>query len=401
MPQILIVDDHAGNRKQLRGILEKEGYAIRESVSGGEALPYAVREHPDLVLINAALPGKEGYRLCAELKQREETADIPVLLLSGWTLTFSTLRGVGLGVVDYISRPFNEREILARVKNYLRIRQLSETLDKTRALLMAKEREANEDLRSAALIQQSLLPLTPPQLQSFDFSWRFIPSELVGGDLFNVFKLDECHLGAYILDVSGHGVPAAMVTTSVAQALDPHNGQFLKRLTSSPPYYELVPPAEVLARLNTEYPFERFEKFFTLCYLLLDVNSGEVRYSNAAHPLPLLVRSDGRVEQLSEGGTIIGIGEKADYKEGEALLRHGDRLFLYTDGIVECPNARGEFFGEERLIRQLQGARTENLQAACARVITALNDFGDGLHPRDDITLLGIEYRQPPAAEGS
>jgi sigma-B regulation protein RsbU (phosphoserine phosphatase) len=170
-----------------------------------------------------------------------------------------------------------------------------------------------------------LLPVSAPKATAFDFALQFLPCKRIGGDLYNLFWLDETHLGIYVLDVSGHGVPAAMVATSVAQALDPFRGRLLKRAIDSPPFYELVSPAEVLAELNRGYQIERFDKLLTICYLILDIRCGKVLYSNAALPLPFLIRADGRVETLIEGGTIIGIGNGAAYVEGTVFMEKSPR----------------------------------------------------------------------------
>jgi sigma-B regulation protein RsbU (phosphoserine phosphatase) len=397
--KVLVADDNAGSINRLRAILDHGSYIVLGAVTCEEALALTIAEHPDLVIVNTAMQGKAGYKLCVTLARNRETADIPVLVLSGWSLSIGSVSGLERGAIDHISRPFNESDILARVKNCMNIHRLSGSLFRTHRKLQEKEHDNEESLSSAAIIQQSLLPTASPEGTSFDFAWRFMPCERVGGDLFNVFRLDENHIGVYVLDVSGHGVPAAMVTTSVAQALDPFSGQILKRITPSPPYYELASPAEVLARLNRDYPIERFGKHLTICYLLLDIQSGKVRYSNAALPLPFLIRADGRIESLCEGGTIIGMGENASYDEGEVIMGHGDRLFLYTDGIVEYLNTRGEFYGEELLVRELKGAGGKTLQAACACVIQSLMSFGGKQQPQDDITLLGIEFRQPTRDE--
>lgn len=392
--KILIIDDNPGNRKRLRSILGQEEYGILEAAGSEEAFELAREEHPDLVIIDAALQG-DGNDLCEKLRKINPSSDIPVILLSGWTFSLGNSRVLEAGATDYISRPFSERDILAKVRNCLSIHQLSESLSRTRRQLLAEDREREESMRSAAIIQQCLLPITTPKVVSFDFAWRFMPCEEVGGDLFNIFKLDETHVGAYIMDVSGQGVPAAMMATSVAQSLNPANSPFMKTITNSPPYYELVSPSEVLAKLNREYPIERFEKHFTICYLLLNVQTGEIRYSNAAHPSPLLVRADGRVEKLNAGGTIIGIGDGVTYEEGKTRMENGDRLFLYTDGIIEHSGWQGELYGEERLICELQTAEGETLQMTCACIINSLTDFGDGQKPDDDITLVGIECREP------
>lgn len=294
--KILIVDDNPAHRKRIRSILVQEQYRILEAADCEEAFALAVKEHPDLVIMDAALPGEKGRDLYTKLKQSYESRLIPVLFLSGWTFFLGdSSKARESGVTDYISRPFRERDILARVRNSLRIHQLSDSLFKMRRQLLAKDLDQEESMRAAAVIQQSLLPVAMPQVLTFDFAWRFMPCESVGGDLFNIFKLDETHVGVYILDVSGQGVAAAMMATSVAQALNPANSRFLKVITDSPPFYELISPSQVLDKLNREYPIERFEKHFTICYLLLDVQSGRLCYSNAAHPFPLLVRTDGRI----------------------------------------------------------------------------------------------------------
>jgi sigma-B regulation protein RsbU (phosphoserine phosphatase) len=398
--KILITDDNIENIRRLRGILKEEPLTILETDDADQAYALATRERPHLMIISVELQEREGYRLCARLKRSRETADIPILLLSRWDASTESVKGLDMGAIDYISQPFKKRQLLTKIRKYQYIQHLSEVLFRTRLELQEKERETEESLQSAAIIQQSLLPVATPTVSAFEFAWQFIPCEWVGGDLFNVFKLDETHLGAYIIDVSGHGVPAAMVTTSVAQVLNPLSGQVLKRLTTTPPYYELAAPAEVLDCLNREFPIERFGRYLTICYLILDAQSGRVRYSNAAHPLPLLIRADGQVEKLGSGGTIIGIGGEMRYEEGEACMADGDRLFLYTDGIVEYPDGKGEFYGEDRLVQQLQILGDETLHTACTGVINALRRFGGGRHACDDITLLGIQYRQPakPAA---
>lgn len=391
---ILIVDSNSGNRKRIRSILQREQYGILEATDLQEALALAATEHPALVIAAASLQGEGGNDLRAKLNQNHQGDDIPVLFISGWAFSVGSSRALESGTKDYISRPFRERDLLAKVWNALTIRHLSESLTKTCRQILTKEREHEDNMKAAAFIQQSLLPNSMPRIASFDFAWRFMPCERVGGDLFNVFKMDETHVGGYILDVSGHGVPAAMMATSVAQALNPFNSQFLKTLINSPPYYKLVTPSKVLTELNREYPIERFERHFTICYLILDVQSGELCYSNAAHPFPLLIKADGRVEKLSAGGTIIGIGDGLTYEEETVKMECGDRVFLFTDGIVEHADKGGDLYGEERLIRELLATTGETLQMACAAVINSLMIFSDKQMPGDDIALVGIERRK-------
>lgn len=179
----------------------------------------------------------------------------------------------------------------ALVREYLNVLiQLNQSVRKleiSQGQLLARKLEQEEGLRSAAHIQQSLMPDTFPDLPGINFARCFRPCQNVGGDIFNVLRLDEDTLCVYMLDVSGHGVPAAMVTVAIYQALSPHTGQIIKQPHDDPPYYRITPPNEVLTQLDCEYPFERFEAFFTISYLLINPHTGEIRYANGAHPPPL------------------------------------------------------------------------------------------------------------------
>lgn len=393
MAKILVIDYRESDRKRLCEILSADSHTLLEAGDSEKGAEICANELPDLIIADDAMPLKDDIHLCTEHLKGKKIEHIPVILLSGWAIPTSTRKEPDIVVADFINRPINENEVLARVRSQLRLHELAKSVETINEQFLMNRRGMEESLKSAALIQKSLLPISPPAVDSFAFAWRFMPSENIGGDLFNVFRLDESHLAAYILDVSGKGVPAAMVTASVAQTLSPYLGYFLKRSTSHPPYYELVAPAEVLANLNREYPIERFDKFFTLCYLIVNTKNGVVRYSNAAHPLPLHLTSEGRIEPLWEGGPIIGLGECARYDEGEIVMRPGERLFLFTDGILEHTDADGEFYGDARLAEQLLASRSDPLQTACDLTVESLLDFGRYRKPEDDITLFGMEYR--------
>lgn len=135
-----------------------------------------------------------------------------------------------------------------------------------------------------------------------------MPCERIGGDIFNMVRLDETHWGIYMLDVSGHGVPSELVAVSASKILCPQQGLVLKKTIKPSPFYEIVSPAEVLNLLDQEYPIERFSKFFTISYIVLNAEDNSIRYSNAAHPPPILLHEDGEMELLDKGGTIIGMG---------------------------------------------------------------------------------------------
>lgn len=234
--------------------------------------------------------------------------------------------------------------------NRLRNRFLKELLNKysqTQRKLTALNRQFSErqerlddDRLAAAGIQKSLLPLNPPRISGLDVSWRFVPSEAIGGDVFNIFLLDEHHLGIYVLDVSGHGVQAALVTVSVSQMLLPHTGLVVRKNPASVSGSDITSPRDVMELLDTEYPMERFDKFFSMIYIVLDVRDGSFVICNAGHMPALVFRRDGRIEKLKRGGTVIGLGGILPFEQQNETLYKGDRLLLYTDGVTDFMNSR-------------------------------------------------------------
>jgi sigma-B regulation protein RsbU (phosphoserine phosphatase) len=389
--RILIADDTPVNLKVLSAILTAAGHTPLHATNGQATLDLARREGPDLILLDIMMPGKDGYAVCAELKADPALADIPVIFLSALQQTADKVRGLELGAADYVAKPFDRAEVLARINTQLRLRQLTRSLLQANAALQERQSRLEEDLRAAADIQRALLPKEGLSLPGVSLAWHFAPCEAVGGDLFGALVLDDRSLGFYILDVSGHGVPSAMLTVSAAQSLTPGGGIVCRREPDSL-LARAVPPAEVLSALDREYPFERFERYFTISYLVLELEGGTLRYSSAAHPPPLLLHPDGTLREMTEGGPILGAGlGPALFEEGQRQLHGGERVFLYTDGIPEFEDPGGRLFGRDSFCRVLRETASLSLAAACEQVAAALREFGGTRAPQDDVSLLAFE----------
>ena len=390
--KVLIVDDSEDIRILLRRILGSAGYDVSEAGNGEEALKTAAFLKPDLILLDIVMPGIDGYEVCESLKEQYPIVDAPVIFLSAKTDTADKVKGLEIGGADYITKPFDKAEVLARVKNQLKIRRLTGELIKTNIELTDKQKILDDDLKAAAGIQRSLLPQTIPDIKNLLIAWKFIPSQMIGGDIFNVFRLDEDHVGLYMIDVSGHGVPSALITVSVSQMLQPDSGYVTKKKKYAPPGYEITTPGMVLQTLDHEYPIERFDKYFTIVYMIIDIRKGAMAYSNAAHPPPIILHQDRDLELLDKGGTIIGLDGLVPFEEEQKALEQGDRIILYTDGVVEYQNEDGEFFGEERFYSLLGRLKHENIEDMLESIIASINDFGKGKEFQDDITIVAIEY---------
>ncbi len=394
-PRVLIVDDNEINRRVLASMLGKERYTLLSAPDGEHALAMARATPPDLILLDIMMPGRDGYAVCAALKSDPRTEPVPVIFLSALSEPADKIRGLELGAVDYITKPFDHGEVLARVRSQVKIQRLTSAVLRANRDLRDKQARLDEDLQAAGAIQRSLIPAGSPAIDSVALAWRFVPCGRVGGDLFTFAPLGADALGVFVIDVSGHGVPAAMVTVSLSQFLSPHAGHLVEQIDRN---IRPLPPAEVLRRLEAEYPLERFDKYFTVAYAVIDHRSGRLRYSLGGHPQPIVLRRDGTLEMLEAGGPLIGLGLGLPFDEAEVWLRPGDRVFLYTDGLVELTASDDTQFGEGRLLEAVETVGRMPLDAACERLLDTALDFTDGAEPPDDITVLALEFIGDDAA---
>jgi len=261
--------------------------------------------------------------------------------------------------------------------------------EKQKIELIRRQNRHMQDLEAAAEIQQSLLPRRFGMSDCFKFAWEFHPCGSIGGDIFNVFPLGPKHIGMYMLDVSGHGVASSLVALSVYNFMHYQRSTLVDRSAGG---ITLVPPAAVISKLDEEFPYEKFQRFFTIVYLTLDLSTGEVVYCNAGHPSPVIIGKDGGLTFLEERGPIIGLSGFIPYVQETRTLAPGDKIALYSDGLTELRDLSGEFYGEERLdllLRELGGQPVQNLVEGVNASLTA---FAQGAPYQDDVSILGLDF---------
>lgn len=261
-----------------------------------------------------------------------------------------------------------------------------------------RQQRIDEDLAAAAEIQKSLLPQKMDTIKHLAVAWKFKPCDKIGGDIFNLAQLDDNHWAIYMLDVSGHGVPAAMVAVSVFQNLHPHTGNILLKTDETGQTSHIRSPSKVIEKLDLEYTFDRFNNFFTINYVLLNTATGSFACSSAGHPPPIIVRQDATLDIMATGSPPIGTRDlrmtegPINFPEEQKQIRPGDKLLFYTDGVLEYENRRGEFYGNAQLHRELKALKNRPVQDLVDMLFDALMKFGQGQAPKDDISLLGVEY---------
>ena len=261
---------------------------------------------------------------------------------------------------------------------------------------MANER-MKRDLDAAAKVQRALLPTALPEVRGVRFAWAFKPCEELAGDILNVVRLDDRHVGLYVLDVCGHGVASALLSVTVSRFLStvPDSSSLLLRKVEGTSGYTLVPAAEVAAQLNRRFLFNAAtEQYFTMVYGILDLESLQFRYISAGHPPLVHVPAGAPATILEAPGFPIGI-TLADYEEHTVRLKPGDRLYLYSDGIIEAKDARQQLFGTRGLADFLDEGRATPLEGTVTDLLGAVERWSgtDRLH--DDVSILAVEVEAP------
>ncbi len=260
-------------------------------------------------------------------------------------------------------------------------------------LLQANKR-MKDDLEAAAEIQKSLLPPKYAEIDRVRVASAFEPCDELGGDVFNVFKLDEKHLGVYILDVSGHGLSASLLSVTLSRILSPTQDQtsLLIRHVEGSSNYHLVQPAEVAAKLNRQFPMNPDKlQYFTLIYGILDLETYEFRHVVAGHPRPIFISHDSRAVCIEEGGLPVGFLPDSSYRECSIHMKPGDRLFLYSDGILETTSPDDVEFGQTRLISSLDRNKGLSLEKNISSMLYEVEKWQRGGKLTDDVSILGIE----------
>ncbi|MGH9674987.1 MAG: SpoIIE family protein phosphatase, partial [Bryobacteraceae bacterium] len=370
---ILDLAVHAvGARRGVLLTLEKDNLMVRAARGEGFRISAAVRDRV-LVQKTSLLVGDASQD--AALKGSMTIVEQRVRSLMAAPLQ-TDQQVIGLIYVDSpdVVRPFTAEDLnlLTVLANVAATRiehaRLVEHEQAERVLL--------KELEQAAEIQRSLLPREQPFVKGVDVAGHSVPCRAVGGDYFDFFPYEDGRMAVVIGDVAGKGLPAALMMASLQARV-----QVLAEEAR-----ELAPMVHRLNRtLSTRCPSNRFISFFIM---LIDPANGQLRYVNAGHNAPLLMRTGGEIERLEEGGPVLGIGDAMTYAEAAAPFRPGDIVALYSDGVTEARDASGAEFGEERLIAELRLRRNEPSRAILDSIDKALAGFLGGVPVADDMTLV-------------
>ena len=382
--KILVVDDEPDVEplvlQRMRRDIRSRKYEFVFAHNGVEAVELLNKdEDNDMVISDINMPQMDGLTLLEQIS--EINPNIRSIIVSAYGDMKNIRTAMNRGAFDFVTKPLDFGDLRVTIERTLRhMEEWREALS-SRDKLVALQNE----LDVASGIQQSILPTVFPSRDDYQIYASMEPARNVGGDFFDVVRLEGNRVGLAIADVSDKGVPAALFMMS--------SRTWMKGAAISSPE-----PGTVLGEVNALlHEDNETQMFVTVLYAVYDPETGEFTYASGGHDAPLLVHPDGSSELLPlTGGIALGIVSDLAYGQNSVVLDHGDTLVLYTDGVTEAMNGEGEQFGIERLRKVFSDRAPKDANEAAHKIFEAVNTFADGAAQSDDITCLTIRRSETP-----
>jgi phosphoserine phosphatase RsbU/P len=382
MPVAVALCAEPSSGSELRAALAEAGFNVAL-----HRLQTESRNGAHLIVIDGAVETDAALQLCQRLHYQAHDAFVPIVFVTPADPSDPRRAALECGAAAVVSRPFQAADLVAPVEALLRIKERHDQLavkaseaQRNNQRLQTAHHQIDQELELARRIQESLLPQTLPQVPRVHLAARYRPCGRVGGDFYDVFRLDEDHLGFYVADAMGHGVPASLLTVFVKTSVQ------TKDITGQ--QYRLVPPGEVLERLNRAMIKQALSDspFITMAYVLLNCRTGALQFARAGHPYPLYVPREGPPTLWQIEGSLLGVFD-ARYRMQAHQLQSGDKVLLYTDGMD------GASFGT-RAVGQasLLAAADEYRRLPIDEMIDRLAaDLFNQTRQSDDLSIVGLE----------
>ena len=382
--KILVVDDEPDVEplvlQRMRRDIRSRKYEFVFAHNGVEAVELLNKDEDiDMVISDINMPQMDGLTLLEQIS--EINPNIRSVIVSAYGDMKNIRTAMNRGAFDFVTKPLDFGDLRVTIERTLRhMEEWREALS-SRDKLVALQNE----LDVASGIQQSILPTVFPSRDDYQIYASMEPARNVGGDFFDVVRLEGGRVGLAIADVSDKGVPAALFMMS--------SRTWMKGAAISSPE-----PGTVLGEVNALlHEDNETQMFVTVLYAVYDPETGEFTYASGGHDAPLLVHPDGSSELLPlTGGIALGIVSDLAYGQNSVVLDHGDTLVLYTDGVTEAMNGEGEQFGIERLRKVFSNRAPKDANEAAHKIFEAVNTFADGAAQSDDITCLTLRRSETP-----
>lgn len=380
---VLVVDDEAPIRDILGFYLKRAGFQVLIAENGKRALEEMSRLRPDLILSDLRMPEMAGDEFCRTVKGDPDTREIFFILVSAMDGTISKIGGLNLGADDMIPKPFHAQEVMAKVESAFRLIAMQKEIKRQNVELTRFQEKVQSELELAGRFQMGLLPPIPGEAEGIRYTHRYIPAEGIGGDIYSIVKLPDGGVALMIADVSGHGVTAALISAMVKIFFE---GQV--RQSRDPLAW-----AQAMNRDLTRHTME--EQFATAFLAFIPPEGNQLHYVVAGHEAPIRIprgASGGlrRPEQLPGKGFMLGIGEDLPFTAHSATIEVGDRLVLYTDGLIEVEREDRTILGNDGLLRFCSELPADADRSA-QEIVERARAFNDPVPFADDVTLVILD----------
>jgi sigma-B regulation protein RsbU (phosphoserine phosphatase) len=381
--KILVVDDEPQLerliRQRFRKKIKNQEYEFTFSQDGPEALDIVKQNADiDIVLTDINMPKMDGLTFLGKLD--EINSKLKAVMVSAYGDMKNIRTAMNRGAYDFVTKPIDFDDLEMTINKALKDLELLKIAQRAQEELVHLQQE----LTIASEIQQAIIPKNFdifPNGSNFEISAQMIPASNVGGDFYDFFMLDNEHFGFVIGDVSGKGMPAALfmaISRTLLKAL---------ALKSLSPHKCLTDVNYLLSQDNPK------SMFVTLFYGVLNINSGELEYSNGGHNPPILSNEESSLISLSNcNGCALGINENFEYKSEKIFLKPGISLMLYTDGIPEAINKEEKIYSDDRLQEHFSKSSSNSSDKIIKTLIKDVKTFAEDVPQSDDITALVIKY---------
>ena len=454
---VVIAEDSRFQAKMLEKRLIEAGHTVRWGETGAAALKLVREKRPAIIISDIEMPEMTGYEFCKAVKTDPGLRTIPFILLSTLSDPVDIIRGLDAGADNYVTKPYAADYLMARMQSLLAspigddaddestmlevalagqkfrvkagrqqvlnllVSTFENAVSKNQELVVANQdlsvardnlqktnaeltdlnerissinRQMVRDLDAAAKVQRSLLPATEVEIPSAKVSWRYVPCQTLAGDFLNVFPLDDDHVGLFVVDVSGHGVPSSLMAVTVGRFLSPKVSDSSLLVRQGPDgRMTITAPADVATQLNLLFQAEEFSGlYFTMVYGVLHVPTGRLSYVSSGHPPLLRLSAEGTAEFHGAGSFPIGFVPDVTYEQQTLQLAPGDRLYLYSDGVPEAMDKDREPYGEQAMADCIVAGRGGPLDKSVAGLLESVERWCQPAGPLDDVSILGVEW---------
>lgn len=381
--RILVVDDNKATLNIIQQFLSD--YNVKGTNHSKEGLELARNWKPDLILCDLFIPELTGDELCRLLKQDPQTKDIPFVLISSSSESEAKIKGLTAGADDFLVKPFSPKELQIRVQYILTIFALRNELIESNRVLSKRNYQIKQDLQLAKKIQQTYIPVKYPLLEGVTIKSLYLPLEDLGGDFFTLPYYDDQRLCLFLGDVSGHGVPAALITSMLMMACKSLDQHYLD-------------PSIYLTEINHYLYNNTANNYVTAFYCVINYKEYFIQYCIAGHPPSYLLRSGQKPITLKGKGRVLGVLDDLEYQAYEMQLQKGDLLVLYTDGLIEATNAEFQQYGEDRLTRFLNHfsqnylKELSSVESFINLLLEDIRAFTKNEQFQDDLVILALYF---------